>query len=375
MDSDDEGSDGSREFNTRRHSWTSVDGYDEDTDKDHNDRGDAFSPSSTYSSASQASLGTNRRGSESDGLYSDDDDYFDLDGDGDDECHHDGFLKSEDEAAKDRDDGDERCTKLSTDLKEIPRNFSPSHVVGSKRTCDGQMKSSQETMEEMFLQACVDGNIPSVIGHLGKVDLNSKLASHNIECDIRGATPLMIASWYGRNEVVDLLLQEENVDVNTANDFGETALIFASHHGHDKVVALLLRHREIDVNASDKDGQTALQAAGDNESVVNLLIRRQGLIRRQDLRVGLTKVEERFEKIESESCELALAPGPQHGLVFDPLQVPVPRNDVENPGNTHFYYPGQLLVRNVTEEKRKYEKAKEDLSAYLEAKKRFGPPP
>ena len=51
-----------------------------------------------------------------------------------------------------------------------------------------------------------------------------------------GRTPLVIASYYGKLEAVQLLLSTKEVDINQGSDFGATALHFAAHRGHMNVV-------------------------------------------------------------------------------------------------------------------------------------------
>ena len=70
-----------------------------------------------------------------------------------------------------------------------------------------------------------------------------------------GYTPLILASMYGRADVVELLLEYENIKVNAADNDGYTAFMWAFSKRYTNVVELLLGHEEIDVA---EDGNTAL---------------------------------------------------------------------------------------------------------------------
>ena len=84
-------------------------------------------------------------------------------------------------------------------------------------------------------------------------------------------TPLMIASRYGRVDVMTLLIKH-GADVNIQDKEGETALHYAvdrhtplmlgSRYGQVDVMTLLIKHGA-DVNLQDKNGETALHHAVD----------------------------------------------------------------------------------------------------------------
>ena len=100
---------------------------------------------------------------------------------------------------------------------------------------DGKLKSAKEI--EVLIQQGADVN----------VQVNS------------GCTALIIASYFGREDVVGILLQN-GADVNHRDDYGRTALIWASMEGHKETVQLLL-DRGADVNHKNNDGYTALMKA------------------------------------------------------------------------------------------------------------------
>jgi HEAT repeat protein len=75
--------------------------------------------------------------------------------------------------------------------------------------------------------------------------------------DSNGTTPLHIAVWEGRKELVELLLAK-GADVNArTNPMGSTPLHFAASDGRKDLVELLLAHGA-DVNAKNNNSQTPL---------------------------------------------------------------------------------------------------------------------
>ena len=90
----------------------------------------------------------------------------------------------------------------------------------------------------------------------------------------RDYTPLMYASISGHLEVVELLIGNSQIEVNTRSGMEQTALWFASSNGNTEVVKLLLTHNKIDVNPEDINGVSALHISSQYgyTEVVRLLI-------------------------------------------------------------------------------------------------------
>ncbi len=99
------------------------------------------------------------------------------------------------------------------------------------------------------------------------VDLN--------ECGWDGQTSLWLAAQCGHVQAVQILSKECTVHVNAACTNGVTPLMIATFYGHDEIVKLLLRLRfDLNVNSSDIQGRTALWYASreGNVNLVNLLL-------------------------------------------------------------------------------------------------------
>jgi ankyrin repeat domain-containing protein 50 len=90
----------------------------------------------------------------------------------------------------------------------------------------------------------------------------------------KSASSLTIASYFGLNAVVKLLLETGKVDVDSKDADGQTPLSWAAEEGHEAVVKLLHETGKADVDLKDADGQTPLWWAAEagHEAVVKLLL-------------------------------------------------------------------------------------------------------
>ena len=82
----------------------------------------------------------------------------------------------------------------------------------------------------------------------------------------------MRAAFENRPAVVKTLLQVNDVDLDTGDEYGATALHHAAIKGHLKIVRLLLAHGA-DLQLKDTNGRTPLMAATEQgqTAVVELL--------------------------------------------------------------------------------------------------------
>lgn len=98
------------------------------------------------------------------------------------------------------------------------------------------------------------------------VEVNSK--------DQDGRTPLSCAAEDGNKTVVQTLMNQGKVEVNSKDEDDNTPLAWAAGRGHTAVVKLLVDQDNVEVNSRDKDGRTALSwAAGiGHTTVVKLLV-------------------------------------------------------------------------------------------------------
>jgi len=105
----------------------------------------------------------------------------------------------------------------------------------------------------------------------GQLDVN--------QCDSKGFTPLFVAAQNGHTKIVTMLLKNM-ADVNQAEQRGHTPLWISALRGHVEVVRVLLSHPNIDIDYKDLSGVTALWAAcqNNNSEVVELLLHPRNVV-------------------------------------------------------------------------------------------------
>ena len=129
--------------------------------------------------------------------------------------------------------------------------------------------STKRNIKDTFLAACESSNL-----------INVK------DCLVRGVDVNCMSEdgkWFGlkyavsanHEELLELLLSNPNIDVNTGDSNGETALMIACKKGFEKIAKRLLEVPDICVNGRSKDGNWfALKYAvsKDNLKILNLLL-------------------------------------------------------------------------------------------------------
>ena len=113
------------------------------------------------------------------------------------------------------------------------------------------------------------------LGHSKTVQL--LLERQDVALDSRsykGLTPLGAAAERGDISIVEMLLKTKNVDVNQLNDDQNTPLTLAVRAGHTPVVKMLLENDQVSVDPRDRKGTTplALAAALGHTAIVALLL-------------------------------------------------------------------------------------------------------
>ena len=132
--------------------------------------------------------------------------------------------------------------------------------------------------QELIREVSRDGDLPDIDNNI--LDLLQRGADVNgtedHAADQHGQTPLIISARKGGKSVRNIveLLKQENLDINARYRYGRTALIMASYYGHEEVVRILLKHKYLDMNAADRYGNTALSLASyyGHEGVVRILL-------------------------------------------------------------------------------------------------------
>ena len=78
-----------------------------------------------------------------------------------------------------------------------------------------------------------------------RIDVDINARDHN------GMTPLLWATEYGYESIVQLLIGRGDVDINAKADYGQTPLSWAAVNGYEAVVRLPIERSDVDINAKD----------------------------------------------------------------------------------------------------------------------------
>ncbi|MFO7827231.1 MAG: ankyrin repeat domain-containing protein, partial [Bacteroidales bacterium] len=98
----------------------------------------------------------------------------------------------------------------------------------------------------------------------------------------QGNSLLHMAAFFGRNEMVSMLLKK-GIDINTLNNFQRNALIFANAGEHKETIDLLIKN-EISISAKDNEQRTPLHwcAIQGNEEIAEVLIKHGASVHETD---------------------------------------------------------------------------------------------
>ena len=119
-------------------------------------------------------------------------------------------------------------------------------------------KDPTMTKQQQFLHAANTGDLATFLQILNDNSIDPNHA------DEYGNTALTGAAEHGQSNIVRALLTDQRFDPNLSNKDGETALMLASGQGHAAAVEVLLTHERIDPNLINKLGWTALIQASQN---------------------------------------------------------------------------------------------------------------
>lgn len=110
------------------------------------------------------------------------------------------------------------------------------------------------------------------------VNANNRGLAYDETCNqVSARTPLGMVAESGKDKVVKLLIEREDVDVNLSDGYGNSPLSLAARGGHGTVVELLLTRRDIDVNLTNSLDEVPLSLAAfhGREDIVKQLLKRE----------------------------------------------------------------------------------------------------
>ena len=124
----------------------------------------------------------------------------------------------------------------------------------------------QKSLELLTLDAAREGDVKTISSYL-KSGFSPNILSK------RGDSLLILATYYGHAEVVEVLLKSKKTEVNLVNKMGFSALTGAAFRGRDSIIETLIKHGA-EVDLVNNKGQTALMFAamfGQEEAVTTLI--------------------------------------------------------------------------------------------------------
>lgn len=150
---------------------------------------------------------------------------------------------------------------------------------------DNIIGESVDEGADMDIQETTFGQTPLMYAcRAGHVEAARILLDHAASVNVvsgRGRTALFEAIAEDREDVVELLLNQEDLQVNAVNpeESNRTGLMLAAYLGLSRVVDRLLEHHNIHINQQDSDGSTALSLATtkNHYTVVESLLGKTGI--------------------------------------------------------------------------------------------------
>ena len=121
----------------------------------------------------------------------------------------------------------------------------------------------------------IAGALYVAAGEGNRIDFVRDLLDRGVDVDAEwGGKPLMSAAYYGRLDILELLVKR-GANVRATSDEGQTALHYAARSGSPspQIVGALL-NSGAPINAQDQEGTTALMSALESREVAKLLLTR-----------------------------------------------------------------------------------------------------
>ncbi|KAI5202583.1 hypothetical protein E4T39_04622 [Aureobasidium subglaciale] len=128
-----------------------------------------------------------------------------------------------------------------------------------------ERQDSDRSIDE-FGEPCLNGRKPSPSLIIARFGLLEMVDEQSTDTDWRypstsGDSPIHVSSHYGHLEIVQWLVEEKDINVNSCAYMGYTPLMSASASGNNHIVEYLLSHDGVEINGRSMSGGTALIAA------------------------------------------------------------------------------------------------------------------
>ena len=177
-------------------------------------------------------------------------------------------------------------TKLNEQSKEVDLKNAFKNLEIKENIMKGKQilsETQQKELNQELINSVRERNLNKVEDLIDKgADINAM--------DNNGNTGLILVSWLGYKEIVELLINK-GANINIKNNDGWTALILASWNNHKEIVELLIKNGA-DVNAKDVCNDTALMFASKegHKEIVELLIKNGADVNAKDKRENTAQI-------------------------------------------------------------------------------------
>lgn len=117
--------------------------------------------------------------------------------------------------------------------------------------CLNDIECNRKLQTELLITACFFGNNFAVehLIHRTFIDINSRQFKD-------GRSPFVLAAESNFVFIVDFLLHDDRIDVNSFDNEHKTAFYYACQYNYIEIVDLLLQNKKVDINIADKEGKT-----------------------------------------------------------------------------------------------------------------------
>lgn len=129
------------------------------------------------------------------------------------------------------------------------------------------------TKNSWLRRAAIDGNQPFVAWLLDPHDAENPKPANRDSADFRGWTSLQLAAKYGKDNIIEYLIETKGADPNADPPHidGRTPIQTAAEEDRLDIVQLLLKHgADINKAPAKINGRTALQAAAEKAKIKTL---------------------------------------------------------------------------------------------------------
>jgi ankyrin repeat protein len=185
------------------------------------------------------------------------------------------------------------------------------------------------SQEDYWFYAIHNNDIPKVKEMINNgIDINCQ--------DSKKKSALIMSSFLGLKDLVELLLKQPGIDINLQDKDGYSALMYAFYFGNNYIIKILLKQTGIDINIKNKNGNSVLIIASstDKKEIIKLLLKRPEIdinIKNNDNKNFIEILKDKYFLIDYDLHKKILKNGREDILIFlDKYELIHPKFKEEN---------------------------------------------